>query len=185
MAAKPFSQEPLIRQGMYLDIETTGLSPSKNQVTTIVWWSAEHGWGHWVAGVHPPAHFQQAWQASTQLITYNGKRFDEPFLEQHLGVAKHRQHLDLCQEGHRRGLKGGLKKICDHLQIRSPAYLNEVGGRDAVLFWQRYQRTQDAKWLQRLLHYNAWDVVMTYRLHQVLLGQSPAAIEVAMPFVRV
>ena len=30
---------------MYLDIETTGLSPTRNQITTIVWWSAEQGWG--------------------------------------------------------------------------------------------------------------------------------------------
>ena len=109
---------------MYLDIETTGLSPTRNQITTIVWWSAEHGWGHWVAGEHLPQQFRKAWQASSELITYNGKRFDEPFLVEHFGIEKHSDHIDLCQVGRKQGLRGGLKKICDNLQIRSPAYLN-------------------------------------------------------------
>ncbi len=111
---------------MYLDIETTGLSPTRNQITTIVWWSAEHGWGHWVAGEHLPQQFREAWQASSELVTYNGKRFDEPFLVEHFGVDKHSEHIDLCQVGRKQGLRGGLKKICENLQIRSPAYLNEA-----------------------------------------------------------
>ena len=169
---------------MYLDIETTGLSPTRNQITTIVWWSAEHGWGHWVAGEHLPQQFREAWQASSELVTYNGKRFDEPFLVEHFGVDKHSEHIDLCQVGRKQGLRGGLKKICENLQIRSPAYLNEASGRDAVFLWRRYQRDCNPLWLKRLLHYNAWDVVMTYRLHQILQNEPIEAIEQTMPFER-
>jgi hypothetical protein len=34
------------------------------------------------------------------------------------------------------------------------------------------------------LHYNAWDVVMTYRLHQILQNEPIEAIEQTMPFER-
>ena len=105
-----------LRSRMYLDIETTGLSPTRTDYN-IVWWSATVG-GIGLQENTCLNNFER-WQASSELVTYNGKRFDEPFLVEHFGVEKP-QNIDLCQVGRKQGLRGGLKKICENCRFVVP-----------------------------------------------------------------
>lgn len=175
--------QPYQHSALYLDIETTGLKPSEHEVTTIVWWSPEAGWGHWINGETDNLVFKRVWLNSKRIVTYNGKNFDEKFIMEHFNLQKHRDHRDLRYVAAEKGQKGGLKKICERLGFRSPEYLNETDGLEAIRLWKGYQGSHDNIALKQLLHYNAWDVVMTYRLDQYLIGnKNPLSVEDSMPF---
>ena len=167
---------------VFLDIETTGLISTRDLVTTIVWWSAEEGWGHWIQGVTEKTVLKRIWRNTRRIATFNGKSFDEHFIMEHFNVQKHKNHIDLKILATKHGEKGGLKQICERLGMSRPSYLNRTNGRGPIKLWQDYKMHQDASALKRLLHYNAWDVVMTYRLHQFLEGESIQPIENTMPF---
>ena len=104
------------------------------------------------------------------------------FLMRHMKVPSHPRHIDLMKLGHKEGLKGGLKKICKMLEIGSPVYLDDTDGKEAIHLWRNYQNSKDESSLKRLLHYNAWDVVLNYRLHQNLMNKTILAIEERIPF---
>lgn len=103
------SAHPTPRQ-LFLDIETTGFRPSNGELTTIVWFG-DGAWGHWVNDGRSPAPFIAAWGNSHELVTFNGRAFDEPWLVDALGLPKHSNHIDLREETGARGLTGGLKEI--------------------------------------------------------------------------
>ncbi|MGI0070943.1 MAG: ribonuclease H-like domain-containing protein [Thermoplasmata archaeon] len=141
----------------YLDIETTGLSPYAGIVTVV----SVHGGGAtrtFVAGdnLEEVSAYLRRFPI---LVTFNGSRFDVPFLEACFpGFAAPPVHIDLRFVLYRLGLAGGLKRIEQRLGIGDRAGVEGVGGLDAVRLWQAYRRGS-AEALDRLIRYNRADTV--------------------------
>jgi len=145
----------------YLDIETTGLSPSSNRITVIgVALDRGRKLEHvqlYNETLHPDALLRSL-AGATRLYTYNGARFDLPFIAAALGVdvPKLVPHHDLMWDCHRKGLFGGLKAVEVTLGISREVL--GVGGYEAVLLWQRYEQLGGEEALATLLAYNHEDV---------------------------
>jgi hypothetical protein len=105
---------------------------------------------------------------ATRLYTYNGLRFDLPFISACLGVelAQRLRHTDLMYDCWRQGLYGGLKAVEAHLGIARQVV--GVNGYEAVLLWHRYETYGDAQALATLLAYNREDVGNLLHLRQKL-----------------
>ena len=141
----------------YLDIETTGLSPYAGIVTVV----GVHGGGatrSFVAGDNLeelPAYLRRF----GVLVTFNGSRFDVPFLEACFPqVVAPPLHIDLRFLLYRLGHAGGLKRIEERLGIGDRSGVEGIHGLDAVRLWQEYRRGS-ASALDRLIRYNRADTV--------------------------
>jgi len=91
--------------------------------------------------------------------TYNGNRFDIPFIGFRLGVDMRERlhHHDLMYDCWRNKLYGGFKAV--ERQLGIPRRLRDIGGLEAVALWWRYQIDRDEQALSLLLEYNKEDVV--------------------------
>lgn len=141
----------------FLDIETTGLSPYSGIVTVV----AVHGAGAtrtFIAGEdleELPAYVARF----PVLATFNGRRFDVPFLEACFPqFVPPPVHIDLRFVFYRLGLAGGLKRIEERLGIGDRRGVEGIHGLDAVRLWQEYRRGNAAA-LERLVAYNRADTV--------------------------
>jgi uncharacterized protein len=141
----------------YLDIETTGLSPYAGIVTVV----GVHGGGAtrtFVAGDNLeelPAYLRRF----GVLVTFNGSRFDVPFLEASFPqFVAPPVHIDLRFVLYRLGHAGGLKRIEERLGIGDRRGVEGIHGLDAVRLWQEYRRGS-ASALDRLIRYNRADTV--------------------------
>lgn len=156
----------------YLDIETTGLSCQYADITVIGIYLVNGGDGRLVQLVGKDVSIDNLLEAvdGVQTIyTYNGSRFDLPFIHGSLGInlANTFRHHDLMYDCWRCNLKGGFKAVEQQLGI--PRQLKGINGWDAVLLWQRYQDYSDQKALATLLKYNEEDVVNLNVLRERLL----------------
>ena len=160
----------------YLDIETTGLSPYYCDITVVGIYAT---WGHGSRFVQLVGdninsdNLIQSLRGVTTLYTYNGSRFDLPFIDLHLGInlAELFGHYDLMYDCWRMGLKGGLK--CVERQLGIPRRLRDVNGYRAIQLWWRYINDYDEAALATLLEYNKEDVLNLKVLKERLLP--PAA----------
>nr|EGQ40903.1 MAG: hypothetical protein J07AB56_01490 [Candidatus Nanosalinarum sp. J07AB56] len=89
-------------------------------------------------------------------MTFNGKRFDVPFLEQRFDMDIDTPHLDLMYPCRSLDLTGGLKKIEKELGVTRE--LEDLDGREAIRLWKQYQRG-DQQALEKLVKYNRYDAV--------------------------
>ena len=152
-------------QALFLDIETTGLSPYGDQVTLI----GALGGGKlalFVNGVNMDqfpayvAHFPL-------LVTFNGSQFDVPFLRAHFpGARLDQAHIDLRFVLRSLGYRGGLKAIERNLGLTRDAAIQGVDGFEAVRLWHSYRRGNRAA-LMKLVLYNLTDVVNLVELVQI------------------
>ncbi len=101
--------------------------------------------------------------------TYNGSRFDLPFIYVHHGVNLARQfkHCDLMYHCWRNRLYGGLKAVERRLGIDRQR--KEINGYEAVRLWWRYVNYYDKNALTTLLEYNREDIVNLKALKERLL----------------
>ena len=154
----------------YLDIETTGLSPYYSQIT-VVGISSGEGGNHrliQLVGREVTArNIKEVVEGIETLYTYNGRRFDLPFIRNRLGVDLEQgfRHRDLMFDCWAMNLYGGLKAVERRLGIHRS--LPDMDGADAVRLWRRYQATEDLEALRLLLEYNKEDVLnlRTLRAH--------------------
>jgi len=146
----------------YLDIETTGLSRGFDNITVI---------GMFLCSARDSKLIQLFGRQVTKdnlleslqdveiLYTYNGRRFDLPFIAARLGAdltALYR-HRDLMYDCRRNNLFGGFKAVEQQLGI--PRRLKGMCGADAVTLWKCYDEKGDHEALRTLLQYNKEDVV--------------------------
>jgi uncharacterized protein YprB with RNaseH-like and TPR domain len=155
----------------FLDIETTGLDHHSDDVTVV----GLHQAGETEALVRgqdlTADRLRSQLSDAEMLVTFNGKRFDVPFLEAEFDLAVDLPHLDLMYPCRQLGLTGGLKPI--EKQVGIDRDRPDLSGRDAVRLWREYQRGDDAA-LETLVSYNRDDTanmerlvdVVTDRLHQ-------------------
>ena len=156
----------------FLDIETTGLSPADCEITVI--------------GIHlccgddtklvqlvgrdiASYSILEALEGVDIIYTYNGGRFDLPFIHLKYGVnlAELFRHRDLMLDCWRKSLFGGLKAV--ERQLGIDRKLKEVDGREAVRLWWKYVESFDLDALNKLLEYNKEDVVNLKTLRDMLL----------------
>ena len=148
--------ETFADRACFFDIETTGLDEHRNQVTTV----SLHQAGQTetlVAGDDLTAgNLRAAFADADLLVTFNGKRFDVPFLEANYDVDLQRPHLDLMYTCKKIGLSGGLKQVEKDIGIERDR--PDISGRDAVRLWREHERGQDGS-LETLISYNREDTV--------------------------
>jgi uncharacterized protein YprB with RNaseH-like and TPR domain len=140
----------------YLDIETTGLSPYEDQVTTIALYAGRRV-RTYVRDENLDA-FPEDVQDFGLLVTYNGASFDLPFLQRQFGITFRQAHIDLRYVLASLGVRGGLKNCERQLGVGRHG-LGDVDGYVAVLLWQEYRRSGRQEALETLLAYNAQDVL--------------------------
>ena len=146
----------------YLDIETTGLSWFYNDITVVGIYlvnGSENRLVQLVGREVTRDNLLEAINGVNTIYTYNGSRFDLPFIRASLGVdlTYHYHHHDLMYDCWLNNLYGGFKSVEQQLGI--PRQLKGISGWDAVILWWRYQNNGDRKALTTLLQYNKEDVV--------------------------
>jgi uncharacterized protein len=109
-----------------------------------------------------------ALEGVTQILTYNGARFDLPVIRHAVKLDLNRYFpcRDLMFECWKRNLKGGLKKVEEKLGIERLS--KGIDGVEAMRLWERFRRYRDEEALQALLDYNREDVVNLYHLEACL-----------------
>jgi hypothetical protein len=161
----------------FFDIETTGLDHHGDAVTTV----SVHRGGETTTLVRgedlTASALREHLGDASLLVTFNGKRFDVPFLETSFDLS-----LDLMYPCRRLDLTGGLKAIEQTLDIDRGR--PDVSGRDAVRLWREYERG-DRTSLETLVEYNREDAVnlrsladeVTARLHRRTVPDAAALPE--------
>jgi uncharacterized protein YprB with RNaseH-like and TPR domain len=141
---------------VYLDIETTGLENWENEITTIALYDS-NSISYYVNGQNLN-DFVDEIDKHKVIVTYNGKCFDVPFIENYFGIKMNHAHIDLRYILRSLGYKGGLKGCEIQLGI-DRGDLAGIDGFSAVLLWQDYQRNGNKKALETLLAYNIQDAL--------------------------
>ncbi len=144
-------------QCVFLDIETTGLSPVFDTVTMVGLYDG-HRYEVFIDGQNlqdVPARLK----AYSVVVTFNGAGFDLRFLKLAFkNIELPPIHIDLRWVTRRLGFRGGLKSIEKEFGIRRDEAVEDISGYDATVLWSRYQRG-DKTALDRLIAYNTEDVV--------------------------
>jgi len=147
----------------FFDIETTGLSPEKNKVTTVSLYRGGESKTFVQGQDLTRENLQKEIHKSKVLVSFNGKMFDQPFLEKNYNLDIELPHIDLMHSCRRIGLTGGLKKIEKDLGVERE--LEDIDGREAVRLWKKYENKGNENALEDLIRYNRYD---TENLEQVL-----------------
>ena len=146
----------------YLDIETTGFSRYYADLT-VIGIALEENRKYRVVQLIEDDLYQEkllnSLEGVDELYTYNGSRFDLPFIKAKLGIDLNRcfKHTDLMYDCWRNKLKGGLKVVEKLLDIKRN--LTDVDGYVAVQLWFDYVNNNSKQALRTLLEYNKEDVV--------------------------
>lgn len=155
----------------YLDIETTGLSADYHEITVVGIYLVEGSNTRLVQLVGEDITEESVLgvlDGVSTIFTYNGKRFDLPFIRARLGLNLETgfSHHDLMYDCWRNNLYGGFKAVEQQLGI--PRQLTGIGGFEAVMLWWRYINEGDRTALHLLMEYNREDVMNLMVLRQSL-----------------
>ena len=102
--------------------------------------------------------FPQALEGCKVIVTFNGARFDLPFIKHHLpGVSFDQLHIDLLYPLRRLGLTRGLKRIETELGLSRSGETTGLSGFDAVRLWYKYKHGSQAA-LDTLVRHNIEDI---------------------------
>lgn len=160
---------PEFREGScFLDIETTGLGIGE-EITVVGIYDGRQV-RSFVRGINMK-DLEKDLARYSLIATYNGARFDIPFLRAHFpGMKLDQIHIDLRYPLARLGYTGGLKGVERTLSIeRSPETVH-LDGFDAVRLWREYRRGRKES-LALLLKYNREDVVNLEKLMEMAYGR--------------
>jgi uncharacterized protein len=141
----------------YVDIETTGLEIGRDALTVVGVYDGRR-MRSFVKGQNLE-DLPRALEGRRLLVTFNGARFDLPFLRRAFPRMRLDQiHIDLMGPLRRLGFHGGLKRIESRLGVDRSARTTGMTGFDAVRLWHDYEAGDDGA-LEPLLEYNREDVV--------------------------
>lgn len=155
----------------FLDIETTGLNRYSNEITVIsFYYPSQSNTNTLIQGKNLTRDtVKQELEKADYLVTFNGKTFDIPFIENEFKVSIDKPHLDLRYSCNRIGLRGGLKAI--EREIGIYRNLPELSGEDAIELWYDYLRGGSKQALNTLIEYNQTDVHSLLTLVEHVLPQ--------------
>lgn len=164
----------------YLDIETTGLSPYFSTIT-LIGLLDQRGYRAFVLGENLE-EFPEAAAEYDMVVTFNGVRFDVPFIERRFGpVLDHAAHLDLLYPLRRLGIRGGLKRIEVSLGLERASALEGLSGYHAVVLWRLWDRHGIRSARDTLVRYNAEDVATLPLLAEYAYNALLAGLPVPRP----
>ncbi len=163
----------------FLDIETTGLYPGSDAITVIGVFDGS-ATKAFVSGINLE-DFPDEIRKYSLLVTFNGKRFDLPFIRSVFGSFPPKQgHVDLLFPLRKLGYRGGLKKIETEIGIEREGSLRNVDGYLAVLLWREYKHGNKAA-LDTLVRYNLEDVVnlqyLADSMYNLAVSKLPIEVE--------
>jgi uncharacterized protein YprB with RNaseH-like and TPR domain len=141
---------------VYLDIETAGLEMWGFEITTISVYNGKSIF-YYVNGRNLDDFLDEIKKYKV-IVTYNGKSFDIPFIENYFGIKLDQAHIDLRYVLASLGYRGGLKGCEMQLGI-DRGDLSGLDGYFAVLLWYDYLHNGNEKALETLLAYNIQDVL--------------------------
>ncbi|MFC7176325.1 ribonuclease H-like domain-containing protein [Halosegnis marinus] len=156
----------------FFDIETTGLSADRDEVTTV----SVHRGGDTttlVRGDDLTRENVARLLDAPLLVTFNGASFDVPFLESAFDLDIDAPHLDSMYAAKKVGLSGGLKAIEPEVGIERDR--PDITGRDAVRLWREHERGKDGS-LETLVSYNREDAVNLRTLMDEVAGRLHADV---------
>jgi len=158
----------------YLDIETTGVGPYGASITTIAVYDGKTVYSYVKdRNLYEFAHDIRQYKV---IVTYNGRCFDVPFIEQFLGIRMKQAHIDLRYILKSLGYTGGLKGCEKKLGIDRQE-LDGVDGYYAVLLWHDFEQNRNPAALETLMAYNVLDAVNLERLmvmaYNLKIGETP------------
>ncbi len=156
----------------YLDIETTGLSPWDSEITVVGIHLCNEDDTKFIQLVGKDISAQSILEALNGvevIYSYNGSRFDLPFINSRLGIELEETftHRDLMYDCWRCNLYGGFKAV--ERQLGIDRRLKEVNGYEAVRLWWSYMDSFDLDALNTLLEYNKEDVLNLKKLKELLV----------------
>ncbi len=141
---------------VYLDIETTGLDHQYNSITTIALYDGQ-ALKTYVHGQNLDDFIEDIQQYKV-IISYNGKSFDIPFIENFFNIRLNHAQIDLRYVLYSLGFSGGLKGVERQLGT-DRGNLRDIDGFFAVLLWDEFLKTKSRQTLETLLAYNIQDTV--------------------------
>ncbi len=148
--------ENLKDQCCFLDIETTGLSKHRNQITLIGLYNGQES-KIYVNGQNLD-EFKDEIVKYPLVVSFNGKCFDIPFIRAKYPDLEYDPfHIDLRFVMASLGYSGGLKNIEKMIGIQRDDDLGDIDGFEAVRLWHRYKRG-DEEALNLLIKYNIADI---------------------------
>ena len=160
----------------FLDIETTGLYAGTDVITLIGLFDGKDT-KVFIRDINLEDFVQEIKKYSL-IVTFNGKRFDIPFIRNTLGgFPPHQAHIDLLYPLRRLGYRGGLKAIEARLGLEREGALKGVNGFLAILLWREYQKGNRAA-LDTLTRYNLEDVVNLQYLADIAYNESVARLPI-------
>ncbi len=158
----------------YLDIETTGLGGPGDYITSIVLYDGKSIFSY-VKGRNLD-DFRADIARYKVIVTYNGKCFDVPFIENNLRIKMNHAHIDLRYVLKSLGYTGGLKG-CEKKLGLSREDLEGIDGFFAVLLWKDFKDKKNEKALETLLAYNVADTVnletLMFKAYNMKLRETP------------
>ena len=142
---------------VYLDIETTGLSPVFDTVTMVGLYDGRK-YKVFVEGDNLqelPAHLSKY----SVVVSFNGSNFDFRFLKLAFpNLPLPPIHIDLRWVTRKLGIKGGLKAVEERFGLKRADCVENLTGYDATVLWAKHLRG-DRSALGQLIQYNTEDVV--------------------------
>ena len=156
----------------YIDIETTGLSYGASEITVVGIYICRGNETEFIQFVGQDISADAIIEALAGvdiLYSYNGSRFDLPFIRSQYGVnlEAHFHHRDLMYDCWGKKLHGGLKGVEKQLGILRN--LPDMNGLEAVKLWWKYVDSFDLDALNKLCEYNKEDVINLKTLRDILL----------------
>ena len=154
----------------FLDIETTGLSPATSKIT-LVGILRDGAYIVLVNGENlDTQNLLEALHEVDTVYTFNGKRFDIPFIRERMGIdvveALGLKHVDVMYGCHRFGLKGGQKAVEKSFGLCRDT--EGMDGRKAAILGKRWLMCRDNETLDLLVRYNEEDVRNLSRIKNIL-----------------
>ena len=153
---------------LYLDIETNGGDSFSGFITTIATFDGDDI-KYYVNGENLDDFVTDVLDYKI-LITYNGKTFDIPFIENYFNIQLNHAQIDLRYTLASLGFRGGLKNCEQQLGLKRYGF-EGVDGYFAIHLWNDYYYNANQKALETLLAYNIEDCINLERLMQISYNQ--------------
>ena len=153
----------------YFDIETRGVAPPHDAVTTIALYDGRRI-RHYINGQNLD-RFPEDIAEYRLLVTFNGSVFDVPYVEKFFGIRLPQAQIDLRFVLQRLGYTGGLKG-CERMLGMDRGELDGVNGYLAVVLWREFIQQRNTRALETLLAYNIADTVNLERLMVVAYNEN-------------